>query len=274
MASKKTILSLCVLCALAVSAMAAQSASAVTKGTTLFTCEPAQGGAGFSGEHCKESDAVPSGAKFKHVAIAENTTTNITGTTVDTENKPIVSKLKTVITGIETELQSALAHILFENNAEKSWVTNAVDPVTGEHYYHGEAWVKYTEVTVAKPGAPCKVKGGEVTTNKLKFTTKGQTEHTIKFEPAVGTVFAKFEVEGCTLEAINGVYEVKGSVKGKADGATLTFNHEETTVQNTLKVRNVKAGLDSTTTIKGTEVAPPKQDAVDTPLSPTTVETP
>lgn len=284
MTGRRAIVGLCMLCALAFSAIMAQAANAESNGLTLFTCKevtPAPGTAGFSKAHCKESDAVSTEAKYEHVAIAENTTTNITGTTVDTEGKPTPSRLKATISGIETELVSPLAHIHPEVEGKPtSWVTNAKEPATGvpnpnEHYFHGEAQVDYTEVEVAKPaGKGCKVKGGTVTTNKLKFSSTGTKEHTVKFEPASGPtgLFAEFTVEGCSVGALNGPYEVKGSVEGVVDGSTLTFTHAQTTAQALLTVRAQKAGFESTTTIKGTDFA--AGDKTDTPLSATTVPTP
>jgi hypothetical protein len=287
MRKQKVIAGLCLLSALALSALAAQSASAATKGTTLFTCKkvtPAVGTAGFSKAHCKAEDAVSSNAEYEHFPIAENTTTEITGTTEDTEGKSTVSKLKATISGVEVEIQSELAHVLPEvkvgEKVEKSWVTNAKEPEgapkPGEHYYHGEAWVTYTKPIVTKPAEKgCKVKGEDITTEKLKFTTTEQ-EDNVKFEPASGVVFAKFEIEGCgpteALKALNGVYEVKGSVKGQPNGATLNFTHSSVTTQGTLTLRGQKAGFESSVTIKGTDKA--AGDEVDTALSPTTIETP
>lgn len=279
MTGRKAIIGLCMLSALAFSAFAVQSASAATKGTTVFTCKKkaVKGGAGFSKAHCKTADAVASEAEYEHVAVAENTTTEVTGTTEDTEGKPTVSKLKSVQAGVEEELQSGLAHILPEFEVspgvfQKSWVTNTKDATTGEHYFAGEAWVRYTEVTVTKPaGKGCVVNTGQVTTNKLKFTTKGQGDF-VKFEPTAGEVFAEFTIEGCTVAALNGLYQAKGSVKSKADGATLTLTHAEVTEQGTLILRGQKAGFESTTTVKATDKA--AGDVVDTPLSQTTVETP
>jgi hypothetical protein len=263
------------LCALAFSAFAAQGASAATEGLTLFTCKKNATnptGERFKGEHCRDVDTSVTG-EWTHEAIAENTTTEITGTSE-------VSKLKSTISGIETELQSPVSHILPEVEVkpeviEKSWVTNAKDPVTGEHYFHGEAWVEYTEVVVEKPaGKGCKVKGGAIRTNKLKFSSKGLKEHTVLFEPLAGPtgVFAEFTVEGCSISALNGIYEVKGTVEGTVDGATLNFTHPTTTAQGKLTLRGQKAGFESSATVKGTDKA--AGDKTDTPLSATTVPTP
>jgi hypothetical protein len=271
MTGRRTIAGLCMLCALGLSVFAAQSASAASKGTTLFTCKKTGPGGGFTKAHCKASDA--GSGEYSHVAISPETTTEITGTTENTEGVATPSKLESVQAGVAEQLESKLAHILPEVGGVKSWVKNRIDLETGEHYFHGEAWVLYTEVTVTKPaGKGCKVKGGQIQTNKLTFTSTGQGDE-VKFEPAVaGEPFATFEVEGCTVAALNGKYEVKGSVKGQPDGATINFTHLNSTAQGTLSLRGQKAGFESSATIKGTEV--PAGDAVDTPLSVTTVETP
>lgn len=273
MTGRRTILVLCLLCALAFSALAVQSASALTKGTTLFTCKKSVDGTGgkFHAAHCKDADTGSTG-EWRHVAIAENTTTELTGTTENTEGKATSSFLESVQAGVVEQLESKLAHILPEVKGVKSWVTNVKDP-TGEHYFHGEAWIQFTEVSVTKPpGKGCVVKGGQITTKLLKFTTKGQG-HEVKFEPAVGgEPLAAFEIEKCTIVALNGFYEAKGSMKAEADGATLIFTHANVTAQGTLSLRGQKAGLTSTATLKGTDKS--AGDTEDTPLSPTTVETP
>jgi hypothetical protein len=266
------------LCALAVSAFAAQGASAATNGTTIFTCrEPVVGdvlvGTPFNKSHCKDEDTEV-GGKFRHVEVPENTTTEFTGTTENTAGEPTSSSLHAKILGVDVEITSPLAHILYENAAsEKSWLTNAKDPTTGEHYFHGEATITYTEPVVNKPeGKKCKVKGGVLTTNKLKFTTKGQINHTIKFEPAAGTVIETFELEGCEIAGLNGKYELKGSVAGEADGSTLAFDRTKTTEQKTLTLRAQNAGLTGSFTITGTDKA--RGDSLYYPLSPTTAPTP
>jgi hypothetical protein len=274
MTGRRTVLGLALLCALAFSALAAQSANAATLGTTVYTCKknPVSGtlvGEKFKAAHCKEADTSPTG-EWRHVEVPANTTTELIGTTENTEGVATPSKLESVQAGVVEQLESKLAHILPELGGVKSWITNAVDPVTGEHYYHGELWVRYTEVSVTKPaGKGCKVKTGEVTTRKLKFTTKGQ-EMAVKFEPSEGEVFAEFEIEGCTVAALNGLYQAKGSIKAEVDGTTNILTHASTTAQGTLSLRGQKAGFESTTTVKA-------KDAVDTeftPLSATTKETP
>src|SRR5262249_47920345 len=140
-------------------------------------------------------------------------------------------------------------------------------------------WVDYTEVSVIAPaGKGCKVKNNTIITNKLRFTTKGlKTEKDeIHIEPASGSVFAEFQVEGCTgseaLESLNHVYKVEGSLNAEILGTTLKTTHVNTTAPGTLKVAGQKAGLEGEVTIKATDKA--AGDVTDTPLSATTVPTP
>ena len=147
---------------------------------------------------------------------------------------------------------------------------NMKDATSGEHTISGTGTITFTGVTVAKPeGKGCKVKGGEVKSKELKATTAGQGD-AVKFEPASGTVLATFEVEGCSTEALNGTFEVKGSIKGTADGATVSFTEEASTIQNTMTMRAVPAGLEGTVTIAGRAKG---SGSNYTDLSPTTVET-
>ncbi len=265
MLKRRTIVSLCALCALAFSAFAAQSAAAATNGTTAFTCKKkaVEGGAGFSKEHCKTADAVASGAKYEHVAVPENTTTEVAVTSQDTEGNAVPARLKSTISGVEVEFVSKLTH-------GEGWAINQKDPVTGEHFIRGEGWTTYTEVEVSKPlGKGCKVTGGELKTNKLKGTSAGQGMEG-KLEPVAGATFAEFTVEGCSIAALNGKYEVKGSIKCSGDGSTVNCTHENTTAQGTLTLRGQKAGVDVSTTAKGRAIAEPTY----TPLAVTTIETP
>jgi hypothetical protein len=250
MTGRRAIVGLCMLCALLVSAVAAQGAIAAT-GTTAFTCKKPEGtdkpvGEKFSKEHCKEADTSPTG-EYRHVEIPNDKTTELTGSNEETSGTTRPTKLHSVISGIEVELESPTV-------TGTGWMTNAFDAVAEEHYAHGEGTIEYKEVVVKKPaGKGCKVKTGVVKTNKLKATTKGAAMG-LKFEPAEGGVFATFEVEGCgeseALKALNGVYEVKGSVIGTPDGATTVFERNPTTAQTTLKLRGQNAGIDGSLTLK------------------------
>lgn len=268
MTKYRTIVGLCMLCALAIGAFAAQGAVAATKGTTAFTCKKKNeaGGAGFSKAHCKSGDATASGAAYEHVAFAEGITTELTGsnekTGSNTESTTPV-RLRNAQAGVDYEIEAGRV-------SGVGSVTNAKDPVTGEHYVHGVAVVSFEEVVVTKPsGKGCTVKGGKITSNELKATTKGQGDF-LHFEPATGSAMTSYELEGCSVVALNGVQEVTGSISCPVDGATVTCTHSATTALGTLKERGFKSGIEGTMTLSARE----KGAGEYTPLSVTTVETP
>jgi hypothetical protein len=265
------------LCALAISAFAAQSAAATTKGTTAFTCKEVAAGTGtFKKAHCKAADAGT--GNFSHVQVAENTATTIRGTNEntgpETGSTPTIS-LKNTIGGVEYEIQVALVQ-------GEGTLTNAKDPETGEHYVHGQGNLVFSGAAVTKPsGKGCKpytdteskTKGAEgVIDASFKATTKGQGDF-VKFEPLVAGTFATYFVE-CTTKvpAMEGTWEVGGSLKCPLDGATVVCKHAEVTEQNTLKGKGVKTGIEGSLTLSGKD--PVAGEEVFTPLSVTTVETP
>lgn len=270
MTGRRAILGLCVLCTFALSAVAAQNASAVT-GTTLFTCNAVAEGAettkGFKDAHCTEpvGNGTTGGkqVKFEHVESAQDTTTELKGTTINTAGASTPTTLKATISGINVEIRAELSHLI------EGSVTNKKDATTGEHYFEGSAKTKDTNTIVISPaGKGCVIKGGEIETNKLKLTTLGQGM-TIKVEPAAGAVLSEFTIEGCSIAALNGVYKLEGSYKCVPNGATETCSETEITAQGTLKLRGQKAGIDSVYT---TEAKDPI-DLTFKPISNTTVVT-
>jgi hypothetical protein len=279
MNGRRAIVGLCMLCALMVSAFAAQSASAVTKGTTAVTC--VKGGGILRGQHCLNSGSAS--AEYRHVEFAEETTTELEISSKNTAEETTTAGktvFKEVIGGVELELSSDNV-----TGTPTSSITNKKDPVTGEHYVEGTAIYHYAEVKVTKPvGKKCKVFTDNEATKKpgaegivdvhLKFTTKGQGDF-IKFEPATGSAFATFFIEGCEPPfgaPLEGTWEITGSVKCPTSGATIVCKHEEVTTQNTLKGKGSKAGIEGPVTISGRD--PTLKETVYTPLSTTTVETP
>lgn len=265
MNASKTMLGLCVICALVLGALAAQSASAATPGgTTAFTCKKKtiSGGSGFSKAHCKAEDAVGSEAEYERVAIAEGTSTALEVSSKDTTGANQVTKLKTQVAGISLELQAT------EVSGSGS-LENSVSS-TGEHSGHGQLILTYNSVSITAPAEKeCKVKGGKIVTKSLRVTTSG-LEGSIALEPAEGTVFAVFELEGC-VAALNGVYEVKGSVACPVDGATITCTHAATTAQGTLSTRGQKVGVEGTLTAQGKDTV--AEDPSFTPLGVTAAAT-
>lgn len=262
------VIGLCMLCALVASAIAAQGASA--KGTTAFTCAKATGtGAGFSREHCKRADAVGSGAKFEHKEIANGTTTEVIVTNAKTNsetNAPEPFLFGGSIAGIPIELKATTV-------SGTGTVSNS--EVSGEMIASGTGTIIYTGVTVTKPaGQGCKVKEEKITTAKLKSTSQGQptpeeesnAEMFRKTEPNQGTIFAAISIEGCTTTALNGTFNVTGSIKGRPDGATTVFTTEDTKNQNTLKLAGQSATLNGKITFSSKK----STDTTFTPLSVTT----
>jgi hypothetical protein len=278
MDGRRAIVGLCLLCALAFSAFAAESASAVTKGTTVFTCKKGTPAKGFSDEHCTK-EAVSPEAKFEHVSVAENTTTTTSYTSAKTNaatTEGTIATLGVTIGGAELELSAKLT------TGEGS-LTNKKDPTTGEHYVEGTGLIVYHEVEVTKP----KEKGCTVTTDNedkskgavgtvdahVNATSKGQGDF-LKFEPATGTAFATFWIE-CTDPTVpavlKGTWEITGSLKCPVKGATIECSETEVTAQNTLKAKGNKAGYGGKLTVSGKDI--PAGDKEFTPLSVTTVET-
>jgi hypothetical protein len=230
-------------CLAAFAGLAAQSATAA--GTTAFTCAKAEGGEGFSREHCRTADAVVSGAKFKHVAIPAGTKTEVrvtnehTGSETKTTTPAI---LKSVVGGVVLALQA-------QKVEDTGQFTNS--EVGGEMVISGTGRTTYREVTVIAPaGKGCVVKGGSITTNELKATSAGLGMEG-KLEPVSGTAFATFTIEGCSTTALNKEYKVEGSIKCSGDGAEVQCTHAATTAQGTLTLGGQKAGVEVATTFTG-----------------------
>ncbi len=237
MTGRRAIVGLCMLCALVFSAIAAQGAAAASNGTTAFTCKsvtPAAGTAGFSDSACK--NAVSANANFEHVAFSGST--NLTGTGG-------LTKLHSVISGIEFELQST--------SLEGSGTMENMADVfgTGEHTVDGTGVIEYKGVTVTRPaGKGCVVTGGEVKTEVLQATTAGKGMG-VEVAPNEGTLLAKFNVTGCSIAALNGKYEVKGSVIGIPEGTSIVTTGGNTTAALSLTLRGQKAGIDGAINLKG-----------------------
>ncbi|HEX6666693.1 MAG TPA: hypothetical protein VF081_08875 [Solirubrobacterales bacterium] len=279
MNGRRTVVGFCMLCALLVSAFAAQSASAIT-GTTAFTCSKEAAIKDRVGEHCLN---IEGSKEYGHVAIAENTTTEVTATNEKTEANTTKARLFTLritIGGVPLAIHAT-------GVSGSGWMTNAVNPATKEHYAHGEGTVTFTGVTITEPaGRGCKVythkedgsgnpgeEGAEgiVHTRLLKATTEGQGDN-VKFTAADNGNFVNFWITcEVPLPAIEGTWSCSGSVKGQPNGATIEFTHATVTAENTLKCRGAKAGIDGASTLSGKD---PKI-AGDTfkPLAGTTVTT-
>lgn len=246
MTVRRTVWGLSILCALLVNGVAVQGASAA--GTTAYTCVATFSGAQFTENHCKTSAG--GGAGFHHVAIANNTTTEVTAGSGTVQ-------LKATVGGILVELEASPISAF-------GWMENREEG--GEMYADGQGSATFLGATVASPVAKgCEVFSdviGKPGTAGIVFsapgltgTTKGQGD-AVKLQPTFGEALATFWIQNCkgsaALEALNKQYTVTGSLKGMSNGATLNFGHTETTSQNTLKLNGaIKAGFAGSLTIEG-----------------------
>lgn len=269
MNQRRAVIGLCMLCALFVSAITAEGASA--KGTTAYTCreKTVPGGEGFSKAHCKRADAVATGAKYEHVAIANGTTTEVSVTNAKTTSETSGAEpffLAGTIGGIPVELKATTV---------SGTGTMSNSEVGGEMLATGTGAIVFSGVTILKPaGQGCVVKGSTLTTKQLKSTSAGQpspeeesnAQMFRRTEPNEGTIFAEIPIEKCTTTTLNNTFNVTGSVKGRPDGATTVFTTADTSEQATLKLAGQTATLHGKITFSGKK----STDTAFTPLSVTT----
>jgi hypothetical protein len=260
--SKRTI-GLLALCVLALGAFAAQ-AGAATNGTTAFTCKET-GEGNFTKAHCAAADT--GAGKFSHVAIPQNTTTEVSGSNEKTGSETTASTpaiIKTAATGIASVYT-------FEASGVTAAGTLTNEIVGTEHVARGTLTFTYTGVKVTSPAETgCKVKGEKIETAPLAVTTAGQGME-IQLAPAEGAKFLEFTVEGCSKAVLNTKGTVNGNINATLDGATLKLSEGETTEQGTLTVGAgpMVVGIGSPTTLSAR--APGAGPF--TPLSFTTVQT-
>lgn len=277
MNGRRAILGLLMCCALLASAFATQSASAASKGTTLFTCKETGAGGGFKKAHCKPGDA--GSGNFSHVAVPENTTTDISLTNANTSfgtTESTKAILRTSVASLVV-LETTIPELQSTGTAQ-----NKKDPTTGEHYFEGEVNMTLTNVTDSE-AFECQVWEDPVSgeTGKqgvihlsAKLSSKGQGDR-VKFTPANGTDFGHYELANCKGEqpGPDGTYKLVGSFTCKPDGATINCDHEEITGQETLRVQTLagpKIGLEARLALSG---RPKGEEGKYTPPSPTTVAT-
>ncbi len=255
MTKRGTLIVLCAACALAAGTDAAPSAAAV--GTAPFTCKA--GGTGFADAHCTTA---ASPGSFGHEAISEETKTEAEGNNEKTNsetNAAIPATLRATISGVNVEIRFPVWHYF-------GWWT--WHRTVGNATWHGIIIIWFTSpVVVAPAGKGCKVKGNEVVSKEL-VTTSNEQGMALKIEPKEGAALATLEVEGCSISALNGTYELKGSLKGTPNGTLLEFTHAGVTEQGTLTVRGQKAGLEG----KLTNYGRANGSQSFTPVAPTTVE--
>ena len=249
MNGRRAVIGLCMLCALVFSAVAAQSAAAAASGTTAYTCvEGSTSTAKFNSATCNETAA---GGKFGHTAIAEKTTTELSGIGVGS------TTLKGTHAGVKIALEtSTIATAPKEFCGEHTaWMENNI---SGEEMFvTDELCLTYSNVEVVEPvGKKCEVLGiapsvlKMITTKLLKATTQGQGMFQ-QFEPASSTVLAEFELINCTVKSLNGVYKVEGSASGVPKGTMTQFSETETTTQGGLTLGSLPAGIGGELELKG-----------------------
>ncbi|HEX5608662.1 MAG TPA: hypothetical protein VFX45_01060 [Solirubrobacterales bacterium] len=272
---RRAIAGLCILCALVASAVATQGALAATNGTTAFTCKERKeaGGAGFSKAHCTGNDAVESGAKYEHVAVASDTTTEVALSNEATGGAPQTMTVKYTMSGVAITLKAT-------GVTGAGWMKNAVSE-SGEHYAYGEAVITFTGVTTNLPGCQVYTDGpegekgeqGVLHTELLSISTQGQGDK-LKISPKSGEVLAKFQLLGCNNAGLNGTDTFRGSIGGVPNGATVTFTHVKGTEEGTMigtSITTGKAALEGALAIKAKD--PEIAEDPYTPISPTTVAT-
>jgi hypothetical protein len=283
MVPRPVIASMCMLCTLVTIAQASTDAAPAASGRTSFTCaqvEGAVGTQGFKDEHCQEAvvntASQPNIVKFEHTAITAETATTAAATNAKagsgTEAIPPEGKFAEIIGGMETEF------VALEITGSGT-LENLVDP-TGESYTFAEGTLTFSTITLTKPaGKGCILRAkkegeiGMVTTQKLRATSTGQGDR-VKVASAEATPFATFWVECVTkVPAVEGVWEVTGSLTCPTEGATLACTHADVTTQGTFKGKALKVmGIECKLTI----TAKDKDIVGDVyrPISVTTVSTP
>ena len=188
---RRAVVGLCMLSALLMSAFAAQGAAA-TKGTTAFTCQEKAGGT-FTDAHCKTAGS----GNFQHVAIAQDTKTEVTVSNETTGGVEEPLGFKVTIAGVPLALGAGAINGIgsLENKVAAS----------GEHYVSGTDMFPVEEVS-ATEGAGCKPfafgngtgsggvgEPGVVILNVLTATTEGQGD-AVKLSPASGEALASFTI--------------------------------------------------------------------------------
>lgn len=258
MIGRRAVVGLALLSALVFAAFAAPSASA-EKGTTVFTCvKGTPGEEEFVDAHCKTKDPNNEG-EYEHKEIAQDKTTVFHGTndkTTDDTKGAVSAILKSKVFGAAVEItcEKVFSHGSITNKKEGS-----------EHYIHAEKiTILYTGCKYNKPST-CKVVGGEIEVTGVTATSKGEGQN-IRFKPEAGETFVTIKSEGgiCPAEA-----KVTGSVRGQVEGATLVFDEEKTTADESLKFAGNGAGLSGKITLSQADETLGKTG---NPLSATTIK--
>jgi hypothetical protein len=228
MIGRRAALGLSLLSALVFCAFAASSSQAVV---TAYTCvkKAEAGGAGFSKEHCKVSDAVASGATFEEKTIAPETATEIevTNAKTSTDTSTFVhATLEGTAAGIKTDITCETVEGTGSlTNTANEKTTKTMD-VSGKVvlFYRN---CKTTLTEAPKPNA-CKVK--EPIEAKANFTSVVEgAEMWVRFEQEGATPFMTLHFENNGAETCPAALKIAagftftGSTTAEEDGATLRF---------------------------------------------------
>ena len=247
---RKYVLGLSALSVVAFFAFMAQSALAfvpVAAETTAYTCVENGGEKDYSDAHC--DNAVTKGTgKFGHVAIAENTETELAITNAATKN----STTEAAPAVLEGELGGAKLKLTATTVTGTGKIKNSGGHVTGNVH------VEYTGITVNEP-ANC-------TKNKVEFNANFEGVHNtgsaekekemgLLFKPKEGEVFVTIVLEGAKCALAGKELKVKGTAiatSGKgatANGSGATSVFEPGTMEP-LEIGGNAAKFSSTTTTK------------------------
>lgn len=248
---RQTIAGFCLLSALCIGAFAAQGASAAT---TAFTCSKAVTTKTFSDAHCTKSTGTK---EYGHTSFAGKTSISVGSGTAGGGSLA----LKAVIDGFPVEIRAAGGVAISGSlqNAEPG----------GEMAVEWIGTATYTGVGIASPLTSCKVytdnggtKGEEGVLHTTELKAQTTSEMGVKLEPVTGSVIATFIIDECPgplVEALNGTWELTGSLIGEPSGGEIIFTDGKTTAQETLSLvrssnkKAYNAGIVATPTIKNAE---------------------
>jgi hypothetical protein len=217
-----------VLCGLFVASAQAEQRSS--------TCVPEAGA--YSDAHCVNKTG--SGG-FNLVEISSGTEINTTATNAKTASETKAAapeKMRGALSGVEVEFECASA-------SGTGTLLNGTTSSTAT------GTLTYSDCIVTKPaGRGCAIKGGSVTTNKLKSTTAGQTGANVKVEPASGTELGSVPLEGCLAnKPPSANYPATGSFVASTSGATQTTTEAAITAQGTFLLGGNLVGAEGALTI-------------------------
>lgn len=233
MIQRRFLVALALLCAIVTSSVSVAGASA----TEAVECSSSASKLDKFGAHCLP---VPEGktANFGHVGLSAGSH-EITATNANTASETTaaaVSLLAGVISGVSIEIQCTGVS-----------GTGSMQNVGGQA--SGTGVLTYSGCTINKPaGKGCVVNGNSITTNSIAAESEGAS--TLKLKPASGELFASIQFEKCSVEALNRIFPVSGTMKATVTGATVTSTEAGVTEQNTLKLAGNKAAIGGALTIK------------------------